>query len=73
MAHNWVKYESSEGVYELFNMDRATHFRHIGAGDESQIEIDIDGNMFAIMYSIDPAAYRTVLNYIKETTGYTLD
>jgi uncharacterized protein (DUF952 family) len=73
MANNWVKYETSRGAYELFNMEHARRFRHVSDGDESVIEIYLDGQAHAIMKSIDSAAYETALHYIEEATGYALE
>ncbi|MDZ4764760.1 MAG: hypothetical protein SGI73_09425 [Chloroflexota bacterium] len=73
MANNWVKYEASGGSYELVNLDRATRFRHVSAGEESVIEIYIDGQAHTIMKSIDSAAYEAALAVIQETTGYKLE
>ena len=57
----------------IFNLDLATHFRHISAGDESFIEVFAEGAMHSIMRLTDPDAYQVVMNYVAETTGYKLE
>ncbi len=73
MPATWIKYKSSDSATVIFNLDRATHFRHIAGGTDSFLEVYAEGTMHSIMQVTDPEAYRTVMSYIAMTTGYKLD
>ncbi|MCC6804341.1 MAG: hypothetical protein IT319_15775 [Anaerolineae bacterium] len=73
MAGTWLKYKNNDNAAVIFNLDRATHFRHIADGDESFVEVYAEGTMHSIMRLTDPEAYRVTMNYIAMTTGYTLE
>lgn len=66
----WVTYKPSENTTEIYNLERAARFRHVEKGDESQIEFWIDNSQQTVMYSIDQDAYRNIMAYIRENTGY---
>lgn len=73
MAATWIKYQNNDSATVIFNLDRATHFRHIASGQESFVEVYADGTMHSIMRLTDPEAYRAVMSYVAITTGYKLD
>jgi len=73
MAYNWVKYNNSDNATELFNLERATRFRHIDPGSEPYVEVYADGDVHTIMSTTDPEAYRKVMDYIAQISGYQLD
>jgi len=73
MRGTWLRYKNNDNASVIFNLDLATHFRYISAGDESFIEVFAEGTMHSIMKLTDPDAYRVVMNYVTETTGYKLE
>ncbi len=73
MAATWIKYKNNDNATVIFNLDRATHYRHIADGDGSFIEVYADGTMHSIMKLTDPESYRTVMNYVAMTTNYKLE
>jgi hypothetical protein len=73
MASTWIKYKNNENATMIFMLDHATHFRHVADGDESFVEVYAEGTMHSILQLTDREAYRTVINYIAMTTGYTLE
>jgi hypothetical protein len=73
MAATWLKYQNSENATVIFNLDRATSFRHVASGDESFVEVYADDTMHSILRLTDPLAYTAVMNYVAITTGYKLD
>ncbi len=68
----WIKFQNNENATEIFDIDRATHFRHVAANDESFIEVHADGAIHSIMHLTDPQAYEAVMNFVAATTGYSL-
>ncbi len=73
MAATWLKYQNNENASVIFNLDHATHFRHVTAGDESFVEVYANGTMHSILRLTDPNAYETAINYIAITTSYKLE
>jgi len=73
MAATWLKYQNSENATVIFNLDRATSFRHVAAGNESFVEVYADGTTHSILRLTDPLAYQAAMNYIAMTTTYKLD
>ena len=73
MAATWLKYQNNENATAIFNLDHATHFRHVAAGDESFVEVYADGTMHSIMKLTDAEAYQVAMNYIALTTSYKLE
>ena len=69
---NWVKYSTTENLTVIFNLERASRFRHFDSGSESYIEVAAEGETHMIMLSTDPGAYQDTLEYIQRTTGYQL-
>ena len=68
-----MKYKNNESATVIFNLDRATHFRHIADRQESFVEVFADGAIHSILQLTDPDAYRVAMNYIAMTTGYKLE
>ena len=73
MPATWIKYQNNDNATVIFNLDQATHFRHIAGGEESFVEIFTASAKHSIMKLTDPIAYRTVMNYIAMTTTYKLE
>jgi hypothetical protein len=73
MAATWLKYKNSENATVIFNLDRASHFRHIADGDSSFLEVFADGTVHNILRLTDPEAYQVAMNYMAMTTGYKLE
>ena len=69
----WIKYKSSDNATVIFDINRAAHFRHIAAGQESFFEVLAEGTAHTVMRLTDPEAYRAIANYVAMTTGYTLE
>ncbi|NDJ63367.1 MAG: hypothetical protein GYB67_19760 [Chloroflexi bacterium] len=72
MPTQWIKFSNSDSSIEIFDISQATHFKHIADGDDSFVEVYTGEVVHTVMSSIDPDAYRAVLDYIAENTGYTL-
>ena len=49
MAATWLKYQNNDNATVIFNLDHATHFRHVAAGDELFVEVYADGTMHSIL------------------------
>ncbi len=73
MAATWIKYKNNDNATMIFNLDQATHFRHVGTGEESFFEVYTNGATHSILRLTDKEAYTVVLNYIAMTTGYKLE
>ncbi len=73
MSATWLKFKNNDNATVIFNLDHATHFRHIADGGESFVEVYADGAMHSIMRLTDPEAYQVVMNYIAMTTSYKLE
>ena len=73
MASTWLKYKNNENATVIFNLDHATHFRHVSSGDESFVEVYADETMHSILKLTDPGAYETAMAYIAMTTSYKLE
>jgi hypothetical protein len=73
MAATWLKYKNSDNATIIFNLDRATSYRHISDHDASFLEVFADGTMHSILRLTDPEAYQIAMNYMAMTTGYKLD
>lgn len=69
----WIKFRNNDNATEIIDLDRATHFRHVSANDESFIEVHVGSTIHSIMKLTDPDAYQAISSYIAQTTGYTLD
>lgn len=68
----WMRYKNNDNATVIFDLDRATHFRHVAAHDESFIEVYVEGTMHSVMLLTDPEAYREVTRFVAMTTGYEL-
>lgn len=73
MAATWLKYKNNDNATVIFNLDQATHFRHVGSGEDAFIEVYVGTTLHSIMRLTDRAAYAVVLNYIAMTTGFQLE
>jgi hypothetical protein len=73
MAATWIKYKSSDNATVIFNLDQATHFRHLANGEESFVEVYVNQTLHSVLRLTDKEAYTTILNYLAMTTGYTLE
>lgn len=67
---SWISYKPSENTTEIYDLDHVKRFRHVEKGEESQVELWIEENQHTVMYSVDPDAYRNIMAYIREKTGY---
>jgi hypothetical protein len=73
MAATWLKYKNNDNATIIFNLDHATHFRHIAEHEMSFLEVFADGTMHNILRLTDPEAYRTAMEYMAITTGYKIE
>lgn len=73
MAANWLKYKNNDNATIIFDLDRATHYRHIADGASSFLEVFADGTMHSILRLTDPVAYDAAMNHVKDTTGFTIE
>jgi hypothetical protein len=69
---NWVRHRTGDKTTMIYNLDQASYFRHVEAGDESAVEFEIQDEKYTVMYSMDREAYQAVLAYIREVTGHEL-
>ncbi len=69
----WIKYKNADNISEIFDLEHATRFRHVEEGDSTFIEIHADGAVHTIMWMTDKEAFHKVLEFIKKTTGFTLE
>ncbi len=73
MAATWLKYKNNDNATVIFNLDQATHFRHVGSGEESFIEVYVGDTLHSILRLTDKEAYAVAMNYVAMTTGYKLE
>ena len=70
---SWIKYKNAENITEIFDLDQATRFRHVEEGDSTFIEIHAAGTVHTILWMTDKEAFHNALEYVKKTTGFTLE
>ncbi len=70
---SWVQYKNAENITEIFNLDNATRFRHVEEGDSTFIEIHAAGSVHTVMWITDKDAFHKVLEFVKQSTGFTLE
>lgn len=73
MAATWIKYKNNDNATVVFNLDQATHFRHVSAGEESFVEVYVNQIMHSVLRLTDKEAYNAVVGYVAMTTGHQLE
>lgn len=70
---SWMSYKNAANITDIFDLDTATRFRHVEEGDSSFIEIHTPSAVHTVMWITDRDAFHRVIDYVKKTTGISLE